>query len=52
MKKEYKQPELYIENVMVEQGIAMSQVLLFGNDSTSGFGLGEETNYGEGDFAW
>ena len=54
MKKQYKQPELYVENVIVEQGIATSTVTLWylnGELNDEGFGLGDAT-YTEGDFVW
>lgn len=55
MKKQYKQPELYVENINVEQGIAMSTVdLLWQNQNGTydPFGLGEDTTYGEETFLW
>lgn len=55
MKKQYKQPELYVENVIVEQGIAQSTVTLWyldgGEPTDNGFGLGDAT-YGEETFLW
>ena len=54
MKKQYKEPQIYVENINVEQGIAMSTVdLLWQNgDAYDPFGLGEGTTYGEETFNW
>lgn len=36
MKKQYTQPELYVENVVVESGIALSGVITYGNEGYAG----------------
>lgn len=47
MKKNYTSPAIETTEVLVEQGIAQSTVLIQGE----GFGLGEAT-YGTEDFDW
>lgn len=50
MKKQYTQPELYIENVVVENGIAVSPA--WGGYGAAGMSGNEEDGYvdGYGDF--
>lgn len=48
MKKQYTQPELYVENVVVESGIALSytpQLTDYGNANAAGDD-GDVNNYG------
>lgn len=48
MKRNYISPAIETAEILVEAGIAMSEVQFAGDN----FGLGTDTNYEDGDFAW
>lgn len=47
MKRNYLSPAIETTEILVEQGIAQSEVIL-----QDGFGLGDNTKYDEDDFVW
>ena len=51
MKKNYTSPAIETTEILVEQGIAQSEVLLWDSTSNDPFGLGDAT-YGEEEFLW
>ena len=52
MKKNYTSPAIETTEILVEQGIAQSEVTLLWNNGDDPFGLGEGTTYGEETFLW
>ena len=46
MKKQYTQPELYVENVVVESGIALSYTPADYGDANAAGDYGDVNNYG------
>ena len=52
MKKNYTSPAIETTEILVEQGIAVSNYELYWNNAERGFGLNENTDYDVVDFEW